>query len=216
VLITKSICGGWWRTWKTSRLPRIEGRYQRARTLQGATKATREGLAIPRSTHDRPSPTAEQQRQIKQRCKYHGRKNGAPQRLQEVPTVSSLSARDLLVDPLTLCDVPLPMLREIPPHLSQAFCVKPALLPLIKNRVENVGQIDADKNSPHDAIPLRALEATLARNGRGYPAFSGWLALPATTVASAFSRNRSRSGSRKPWRQSRYDNDGRGVGVMSR
>jgi hypothetical protein len=52
-----------------------------------------------------------------------------------------LQPETLLVDPLTLCDVPLPMLREILPHLSQAFFVKLALLPLLKNRVENVGQI---------------------------------------------------------------------------
>jgi hypothetical protein len=84
-----------------------------------------------------------------------------------------LQPETLFVDPLTLCDVSLPMLREILPHLSQAFFVKPTLLPLIKNRVENVGQIDAEQNSPHDAIPLRSLEATLARNGRGYLAFSG-------------------------------------------
>lgn len=78
----------------------------------------------------------------------------------------------LFVNPLTLRHIPSTARRVMAPHFRKALLVSSALLPFFEERVDHHRDIKANQKSPHDAVPLRSLEATLSRNRRGYLAIA--------------------------------------------
>ena len=57
-----------------------------------------------------------------------------------------------IVAPLTLQNVPPATRGKMLSHSLQAFSVVAALSPLLKERVDDHRQIEADEKSPHDAF----------------------------------------------------------------